>query len=102
MRISQISSPLPGEHLARTFPPMRPETVDAGWRLRLNFWSGRALTAEALELEQENRGARLAWRGRIPTPGVVTGLEVAIEPPATLPATLDPAGHFVHILPGHG
>jgi hypothetical protein len=102
MRITQISSPLPGEHLAGTSPVMRPETDNAGWRLRLNFWSGRALTAEALELEQENRAARLAWRGRIPTHGIVTGLEVGIEAPATLPTTLAKAGYFIHVMPGHG
>jgi hypothetical protein len=81
---------------------MRPETDDARWRLRLDFWAGRALTADALELEQENRAARLAWRGRLATPGIVTGLEVAIEPPAEAAGTLTPAGHFIHILPGHG
>ena len=102
MRILPISSPLPGEHLAGTSPVMRPETADARWRLRLDFWAGRALTAEALELEQENRGARLAWRGRLATPGVVRGLEVALESPATPPTELAPAGHFVHVLPGHG
>ena len=102
MRIIPLSSPLPGEHLAATSPVMRPETEDARWRLRLDFWAGRALTAEALELEQENRAARLAWRGRLATPGVVGGLEVALESPATPAAELAPAGHFVHVLPGHG
>ena len=71
MRINQISSPLPGEHLAATSPVMRPETDDARWRLRLDFWAGRALTAEALELEQENRAAQLAWRGRLASPGKI-------------------------------
>jgi hypothetical protein len=102
MRVRPISGSLPGEHLAATSPVMRPETDDARWRLRLDFWAGRALTADALELEQENRAARLAWRGRLATPGIVTGLEVAIEPPAEAAGTLTPAGHFIHILPGHG
>ena len=102
MRIIPISSPLPGEHLAATSPVMRPETEDARWRLRLDFWAGRALTAEALELEQENRGARLAWRGRLATPGIVRGLEVGLESPPTAAAELALAGHFVHVLPGHG
>ena len=102
MRIIPIASPLPGEHLAATSPVMRPETEDARWRLRLNFWAGRALTADALELEQENRGARLAWRGRLATPGIVKGLEAALESPAAPPAGLVPDGHFVHVQPGNG
>jgi hypothetical protein len=102
MKITPLSSPLPGEHLAATSPVIRPETDDAHWRLRLDFWAGRALTAESLELEQENRAARLAWRGRFATPGVVSGLEVALESPATPPAALGLAGHFVHVFPGHG
>jgi hypothetical protein len=102
MKVTPIGSPFPGEHLATTSPVMRPETDDAGWRLRLDFWAGRSLTANALEIEQSNRAARLAWRGRAATAGVVSGLEVALEPPTTPPAELTPAGHFVHVLPGHG
>jgi hypothetical protein len=102
MKIFPIASPLPGEHLAATAPVIRPETDDARWRLRLHFWAGRALTAEALELEQENRAARLAWRARAATAGIVRGLEVALESPPEPPAALDAAGHFIHVLPGHG
>lgn len=102
MRVTPISSPLPGEHLASTFPAMRPETFDAGWRLRLDFWSGRSLTADALELEQDNRAAQLAWRGRLATPGIVAGLEVVLESAAEPDATLTRTGYFVHVLPGHG
>jgi len=102
MKIFPIASPLPGEHLAATAPVIRPETDDARWRMRLNFWAGRALTAEALELEQENRAARLAWRGRAATAGVIRGLEVALESPVEAPPELAAAGHFVHVLPGHG
>ena len=64
MNVTPIANPLPGEHLAGTSPILRPET-DAGWQQRLNFWPGRALTAEALELEQENRAARLATWARV-------------------------------------
>jgi hypothetical protein len=100
MRITQIVDPFRGEHLAATSPVMRPETPDARWRLRLDFWAGRALTAQALELEQDNRAAALAWRGRIASPGVVRGLEVALEAPSGEGA-VSAAGHFVHVLPGH-
>ena len=102
MKVRPIGVPLPGEHLTATSPRIRPETDDARWRVRLDFWAGRALTAEALELEQENRAARLAWRGRLATPGIVSGIEVALEPPASPHGAATPAGHFVHILPGHG
>ncbi len=101
MKVTPIAAPLPGEHLATTAPVMAPETpID--WRQRLNFWAGRALTAEALDLEQEHRAAQLARLGRIGTAGVVTGLEVALEAPATAPENLATAGHFVHLLPGYG
>jgi hypothetical protein len=102
MRITPIDSALPGEHLAATSPVMRPETDDARWRLRLHFWAGRALTADALQLEQEHRAGRLAWRGRLATPGIAHGLEVALESPDTPPDDLTLAGHFIHVLPGHG
>ena len=100
MKVTPIAEPLPGEHISATAPILRPET-EAGWRQRLNFWAGRALTAEALELEQENRAARLATWARVGTPGIVAGLEVALEaPPGGGPLT--PNKHFLHVLPGHG
>lgn len=101
MNVAQISSPLDGEHLAATSPPMAPET-EPDSRQRLNFWPGRALTAEALEIEQEYRAAHLARQGRIPAAGIVAGLEVALEEPAAPGGALTTAGHFLHVLPGHG
>jgi hypothetical protein len=100
MNVTPIANPLPGEHLAGTSPVLQPET-DAGWQQRLNFWAGRALTAEALELEQENRAARLATWGRVSTSGIVAGLEVALEAP-TGGGALRPRNHFLHVQPGHG
>jgi hypothetical protein len=100
MNVNPIATPLPGEHLAATFPTMRPET-EAGYRQRLNFWAGRALTDDALELEQENRAAHLTWQGRLVTPGIVSGLEVALEEPSH-PKAFTLVQRFVHVLPGHG
>jgi hypothetical protein len=100
MNVTPIANPLPGEHLAATSPVLQPET-DAGWQQRLNFWAGRSLTAEALELEQENRAARLATWGRVSTSGIVAGLEVALEAPPGGGA-LRPKNHFLHVQPGHG
>jgi hypothetical protein len=108
MNVTPIDGPLPNEHIQATSPVMRPETVDADARLRLNFWAGRSLTGTALELEQKHRADRMVWRGRVATPGIVTGLEVALEhlesPPAPAPAPspLDPSSYFVHVLPGQG
>ncbi|MGB8167340.1 MAG: hypothetical protein WCF18_07590, partial [Chthoniobacteraceae bacterium] len=101
MNVVQIASPLPNEHLAATSPALRLETA-ADWHQRLNFWAGRALTAEALETEQEHRAAHLAWRGRMTTAGVVTGLEVALEEPPAPTSPLASKGHFIHVMPGYG
>lgn len=99
MNIAPVPTPLPGEHLIATSPTMRPDT-DARWRQRLNYWAGRSLTAEALELDQENRAARLAWLGRLVTPGVISGLEVALEEPATPQTELSLDGYFLHVAAG--
>lgn len=101
MNIAPIAQPLSGEHLAATWPTLRPEIEDS-WRQRVYFWSGRSLTADALELEQEHRAGLASWLGRAFSPGVVRGLEVALEgPPPTADApTLD--GQFLHLLPGYG
>ena len=101
MNVVPISSPLRGEHLATTSPAMAPETVP-DWHQRLNFWAGRALTADALEIEQEHRASHLAWHGRLPTPGIVNGLEIALEEPPKPAAALAAADHFIHVLPGYG
>jgi hypothetical protein len=108
MKVTPISSPLPGEHIVGVSPVMQPETEpdNKEWRSRLNFWTGRALTEQALNLEQRNRAARLAWRGRLVTAGVVNGLDVALERnPLTEKEKLENDtlnGQFIHIMPGYG
>ena len=107
MKVTPIFAPLPGEHLATVHPRMEP-AAEVEWRRRLNFWTGRALTKSALEIEQTHRAARLAWRGRLVTPGIVHGLELALE---TLPQEAVPGpaaqrptlkGRLVHLQPGLG
>ncbi|HRI13142.1 MAG TPA: hypothetical protein PLX89_09055 [Verrucomicrobiota bacterium] len=78
MNPKPISEVLEGEHLLATWPTLAPE-VYAGWHRRLNFWTGRALTADALENEQDHRSGHLAARGGIITPGVVSGLGVSLR-----------------------
>lgn len=73
-----IPNPLRGERVVAVAP--RPSMiVDAGWRSRLNLYGGRALSAQALQLEQESRAGRLAKRGQTLSPGIVQGLELAME-----------------------
>jgi hypothetical protein len=104
MKVTPIAAPLPGEHVVAVHPVMRPDT-DLDWRCRLKFWSGRALTAEALDQEQEYRAGLLAWRGRLVTSGIVAGLDVALEsrPELTLKAKAGSlSGYFAHVMPGQG
>ena len=104
MKVTPIAAPLPGEHVVAVHPVMRPDT-DLDWRARLNYWTGRALTADALDQEQESRAGRLAWRGRLVTAGIVSGLDIALEarPELTLKAKAGSlSGYFAHVMPGTG
>jgi hypothetical protein len=69
---------LEGEFVAAVEPPIAPR-VDAGWRRRLNLFTGRALSDTALQSEQQGRGGRLATAGQTLSHGVVSGLEVGLE-----------------------
>lgn len=101
MNATPIPSPLEGEQVLATTPVLTPE-VDAGWRRRLHFWTGRALTADALETEQSHRSGHLAAIGCLRTAGVVDGLGVAL---AAGPDPLEApglGGASVRIGPGLG
>lgn len=78
MRINRILDPLSGERVVGVAPEMKP-SVDAQWHRRLNLYTGRALSDTALTVEQAGRAGRLATRGQMMSPGVVTGLEVGLE-----------------------
>jgi hypothetical protein len=79
MRIlTPIGSPFPGEHVAGVQPELAPEVADH-WNVRLNLYTGRALSHTALQHEQQGRAGRLATRGQMVSPGVVSGLEVSLE-----------------------
>ncbi len=75
MKTFAISDPVAGEQLLGIEPAMA-AYPDAGWRQRLNYFSGRALTHTALRTEQQGRAGHLAALGRLLSAGVVTGLEV--------------------------
>ncbi|WP_437755034.1 hypothetical protein [Sorangium sp. So ce1389] len=59
--------------------PEPQRSVDAGWRRRIRAFAGRSVSHLALEMEQDERGGRLALRGQMVSPGVVQGLEVDAE-----------------------
>lgn len=77
MKITPITKPRPGEHVIAVQPPLAPE-VDPGWRRRLNLYTGRALSDVALSAEQAVRGGRLAARGQMVAPGIVSGLALQV------------------------
>ncbi|MBE7384881.1 MAG: hypothetical protein F6J95_026140 [Leptolyngbya sp. SIO1E4] len=85
MDIRPIRAPLPDEHLVGIQPTLMPQ-VTAPWRRRLNLFTGRSLSATALETEQQTRAGRLATYGQRVSPGVVQGLEVVLDDASTAEA----------------
>ena len=65
MRIlTLITAPFPGERVAGVQPDLTPQ-VDGHWNVRLNLYTGRALSHTALEHEQRGRAGLLATRGQM-------------------------------------
>ncbi|MCE9670524.1 hypothetical protein LY474_22220 [Myxococcus stipitatus] len=73
-----LKEPLADEHVLQVEPPLKP-FADSGWRRRPNLYTGRALSAEALEDEQRQHSGWLALRGQSRSPGVISGLEVRLD-----------------------
>jgi hypothetical protein len=73
-----ITRPLAGEHIFAVTPEPASQ-VETGWHKHLNLYSGRALSARALQAEQARRAGGLCSRGQVHSPGVVSGLEVTHE-----------------------
>ncbi|MFH7319191.1 hypothetical protein ACHHRT_01125 [Desulfurivibrio sp. D14AmB] len=93
MKIFPIAAPIDGEQVLAIQPPLA-RHPQADWRQRLEYFTGRALTHDALRLEQRHRDGRLATLGQSLMPGVVTGLEVA--------AAKEHAGAVLEIAAGMG
>lgn len=91
-------SALDDEHVIGVDPPLRPE-LPGVWRRRINPFAGRALSDRALTAEQESRNGLQRLRGQGVTAGVISGLDVMIEPGAkdALPDSV-----VIQILPGFG
>ncbi|MGE4044192.1 MAG: hypothetical protein AB7F35_05025 [Acetobacteraceae bacterium] len=97
MRItSAIDRPLQDEHVIAVDPPLQPE-LPGVWRRRINPFLGRALSDKALTAEQEARNGIQRLRGQSVTAGIISGLDVMLEPGALAA----PRGEAVmQILPG--
>src|SRR4051794_37542852 len=100
-----IAAPLDGEHVAAVFPRAA-DDLAVTWHRRLNFFTGRSLTAPALGVEQAGRGGRFALRGQVLSPGVVQGLETSLDTIATTESIGDAqrtiTRHFIQISSGLG
>ena len=74
MKVFPIDDPVVGEQVLSVQPVIaRYPTAD--WQQRLEYFTGRALTHTALQLEQQSRSGHLATLGQAVSPGVVMGLE---------------------------
>ncbi len=78
MKVKPIENPANDEQVLAVHPKLAPNVVRA-WRKRLNFYTGRSLSDVALITEQDNRAGRLALRGQLLSPGVISGLDVGLE-----------------------
>jgi antitoxin (DNA-binding transcriptional repressor) of toxin-antitoxin stability system len=90
--ITPIAKPFGGERVVGLSPSPAARVTD--WNRRLNLFTGRALSATALTNEQENRNGRAALLGQAVSPGVVLGLEAALD--------VQNGTTFVNIGPGYG
>ncbi|MGA8534051.1 MAG: hypothetical protein WB615_08085, partial [Candidatus Tumulicola sp.] len=93
MPTTRIANPEPGESLAGIDPQLL-QQLDAGWRHRLNLFTGRALGTDALDKEQLYRSGLLATLGQAVTPGIVNGLVLSLDA-----STPDP---LLTVTPGYG
>ncbi len=93
MSVTPIQNALPGEDLIGIEPELL-EQVSAGWLHRLSLFTGRTLTAAALQSEQAYRAGRLAILGQCVTQGTVKGLDLS--------ADLTAADPVLQVTPGYG
>ncbi len=93
MSVTPIQDALPGEDLIGIEPELL-QQVDPGWLHRLSLFTGRTLTATALQSEQTYRAGRLAILGQCVTQGTVKGLELS--------ADLTAADPTLQVTPGYG
>jgi hypothetical protein len=78
------ASVLRDEMVVAVHPPLSP-FVDAAWRRRSSYFTGRAVSHLALSADQEERAGRLAAFGQGLCHGVVQGLEVDLVTTGSAP-----------------
>lgn len=96
--VSTIDRPIADEHVIGVDPPLSP-ALDGVWRKRINPFTGRSLSDRALTAEQESRAGIQRLRGQNLTAGIVSGLDLMLEPSARGAA---PANAHLQVLPGFG
>jgi hypothetical protein len=94
MPATPITDPATGESLVGTEPQLQQQVDPGWWRQRLNLYTGRTLTVDALDSEQNYRAGLLAMSGQAVTAGTVTGLALTMD-------TAGPDPRF-SITPGYG
>jgi hypothetical protein len=77
--LKSIPESLHGAGIIAVSPAMQPG-VKTDWHRRLRLYPGRSLSDIALGTEQNGRAGRLAMHGQLVSPGVISGLEVTLEP----------------------
>jgi hypothetical protein len=93
MNVRPFSRPLAGEHVLGVDPQLLPN-VPADRLRRPNLFTGRSLSEVALDTDQVERAARLAFRGQAISAGVIKGLDVTLE--------RQDKADLLHIGPGEG
>ena len=97
MKVFPIESPLDGEQVVGLHPD-RDSLTHKDWRRRVNNFSGRTLTHNALRTEQAGRSGRIAALGQLLSPGVISGLV------ADLSVDINSSGqiHYINVSKGSG
>ncbi len=96
--VSTIDRPLADEHVIGVDPPLMPE-LPGVWRRRINPFTGRSLSDRAMTAEQDARAGIQRLRGQSVTAGIVSGLDLLLEPGAIGAA---PGKARLQLLPGSG
>jgi hypothetical protein len=92
MKVYPLRNTARGEQILGVEPPIAPQ-VRPSWLRRLNYYSGRSLSAGALEIEQDGHAGQIALGGQLIAPGIVTGFNTALEqdaPPIDAPPDIEP------------
>ncbi len=79
MPATPITHSATGESLVGIEPQLQQQVDPGWWRERLNLYTGRTLTVDALDSEQNYRAGLLATLGQAVSAGTVTGLALTMN-----------------------